>query len=60
MPTKPNTIVRLGFAEFKPLKKGTPDQRVLHALNYIAEAVGVLAKAQYDQHGVGRGGAVQS
>jgi hypothetical protein len=55
MPTKPNTIVRLGFAEFKPLKKGTPDQRVLHALNYI-----VLAKAQYDQHGVGRGGAVQS
>ena len=34
----------------------THEAKVLHALEYVAEAVGVLAKAHFDQLGVGRGG----
>ena len=47
---------RLGFDEFRPLRTGSNDDKALHALEYIATAVGLLAKAQIDQRGVGRGG----
>ena len=48
--------VRAAFNEFEPLSTGSHEEKVLHALEYIAEAVGVLAKAQFDPQGVGRGG----
>jgi hypothetical protein len=49
---------RVDFEEFAPLRASgaTHEEKVLHALEYIADAVGILAKAQFYQHGIGRGG----
>jgi hypothetical protein len=43
-------------AEFQPLSNGTREDRMLHALEYIAGALSLLIKERAAQHGVGRGG----
>jgi hypothetical protein len=41
---------------FEPLSEGTREDRMLHALEYIAQAMSVLMSERVAQHGVGRGG----
>ena len=42
--------------EFQPLTDGTREDRMLHALEYIAQAMSILMSERVAQHGVGRGG----
>jgi hypothetical protein len=48
--------VTVEVLEFQPLSEGTPEDRMLHALEYIAQAMSVLISERVAQHGVGRGG----
>src|ERR1044071_3773631 len=41
--------------EFRPLSEGSREERMLHALEYIAQALSLLLKERSAQHGVGRG-----
>jgi hypothetical protein len=42
--------------QFQPLSEGTREDRMLHALEYIAQAMSVLMSERVAQHGVGRSG----
>ncbi len=42
--------------QFQPLNEGTREDRMLHALEYIAQAMSVLMNERVAQYGVGRGG----
>ena len=48
----------LNFVEFQPLSgpEVTREDRMLHALEYIAQALSLLMKERVAQHGIGRGG----
>ena len=48
--------VLVEVVEFEPLDGGTREDRMLHALEYIAQALSLLVKERAAQHGVGRGG----
>ncbi len=46
------------FVEFQPLNatQATREDRMVHALEYIAQAISLLVKERAAQHGIGRGG----
>jgi hypothetical protein len=46
--------------EFQPLSAGSREDRMLHALEYIAGALSLLVKERAAQHGIGRGGFTNS
>jgi len=50
--------VLVEFVEFQPLSGSqvTREDRMLHALEYIAQALSVLVRERVAQHGIGRGG----
>lgn len=48
--------VLVELVEFQPLSAGTREDRMVHALEYIAQALSLLVKERAAQHGVGRGG----
>ena len=47
--------VLVEVVEFQPLDGGTREDRMLHAMEYIAGALSLLVKERAAQHGVGRG-----
>ena len=51
-----NDEVLVEFVEFEPKGDGTREDRMLHALEYIAQALILLLKDRVAQHGIGRGG----
>ncbi len=51
-----NDEVLVEAVEFRPLNEGTREDRMLHALEYIAQALSILMQERVAQHGVGRGG----
>ncbi len=55
MDTGTNEVV-VEVVAFEPLSEGTREDRMLHALEYIAQAMSVLMSQRVAQHGVGRGG----
>ncbi len=55
METDANEVV-VEVVPFEPLNEGTREDRMLHALQYIAQAMSVLMSQRVAQHGVGRGG----
>ncbi len=55
MDTGTNEVV-VEVVAFEPLREGSREDRMLHALEYIAQAMSVLMSERVAQHGVGRGG----
>jgi len=51
-------VVLIEFVEFQPLSgpQATREDRMLHALEYIAQSLSLLVKERVAQHGIGRGG----